>query len=243
MKRVRTAIAALGVLAMAATIEAHGRTADAQAKAADASGTWELSVTTPNGPYSAGMVLKKDGDKLTGRISGPQGEVDVAGTQKANAIEIGFAMQTQNGQLNVAMTGTQDGDSMRGIIDIGQGGQFDWSGKRTSKPDAQDPKKSEAVDVTGTWDFQVSSQVSNGSRTVVLKQTGEKVTGTYSGQYGESALEGSIKGKELTFAFTLQVEGTAIEIRYYGEVEKDTMKGTFTMGELGEGSFTAKRKQ
>jgi hypothetical protein len=237
MKVLTKAIAAMCVLALAATLEAQ------EAKTPDASGTWELTVTTPNGPYVVGLVLKKAGEKLTGSISGPQGEAQVAGTQKGNAVELGFTMQTQNGDLNIGMSGTQDGETMKGTIDAGQLGQMDWSGKRTAAPQGQEPKKTETVDVTGTWDFQVASQVSNGTRTVVLKQTGEKVTGTYTGQYGESALEGTVKGKEITFAMTIQAEGTSVEIRYYGEVEKDTMKGTFTMGEMGEGSFTAKRKQ
>ena len=44
------------------------------AYAQDATGTWDLNLTTPNGPMTAALTLKKDGEKLSGSIAAPQGE-------------------------------------------------------------------------------------------------------------------------------------------------------------------------
>ena len=48
-------------------------TGSASAQTADAAGTWDVSVNTPNGPIAALLVLKKDGEKLTGSIAGAAG--------------------------------------------------------------------------------------------------------------------------------------------------------------------------
>ena len=61
-------------------------TGSASAQTADAAGTWDVSVNTPNGPIAALLILKKDGEKLTGSIAGAQGDVVVEGTQKDKAV-------------------------------------------------------------------------------------------------------------------------------------------------------------
>ena len=61
-------------------------TGSASAQTADAAGTWDINVNTPNGPIAALLVLKKDGEKLTGSIAAPQGEVAVEGTQKDKTV-------------------------------------------------------------------------------------------------------------------------------------------------------------
>ena len=46
----------------------------------------------------------------------------------------------------------------------------------------------------------------------------------------------------ITFAFKGTVEGQSFTVTYSGTVEKDTMKGKVTLGDLGEGTFTGKKK-
>ena len=43
--------------------------------------------------------------------------------------------------------------------------------------------------------------------TLELKQDGEKITGTYTGRYGTSQLQGTLKGRALEFAFQIDAEG------------------------------------
>jgi len=101
------------------------------------------------------------------------------------------------------------------------------------------------VDVTGAWEFTVQSAAGTSMPTVTFKQDGEKLTGHYSSQLvGEAELTGTAKGPAIDFVVSSNVQGAAIVLRYNGTVEgKDTMKGKLSMGEFGDGTFTAKRKQ
>ena len=100
------------------------------------------------------------------------------------------------------------------------------------------------VNVTGKWLFQVETGAGSGTPTVTLKQDGEKLTGHYSSMtLGEAELTGTVKGSAIQFSFTADVQGMKIDVAYSGTVENnDAMKGTVTLGALGEGTFTGKRQ-
>lgn len=101
-----------------------------------------------------------------------------------------------------------------------------------------------APNITGTWEFAVETAAGSGAPTFTFKQEGEKLTGTYKGQLGEAPLTGTIKGAEVKFSFKLNTQGQDLTITYTGKVEgQDNMKGTAAYGELGEGTWTAKRKK
>jgi hypothetical protein len=104
-------------------------------------------------------------------------------------------------------------------------------------------RQDKPADVAGAWALTVETAQGTGTPSVIFKQDGEKVTGTYSSQiFGEQQVTGTIKGNAITFSFTGSVEGTAIAVTYSGTVEKDTMKGKVTLGDLGEGTFTGRKK-
>ena len=99
------------------------------------------------------------------------------------------------------------------------------------------------VDVTGKWALQVTTEA-GGTTTpsLTLKQDGEKLTGHYSSQaLGEADITGTIKGQQIEFGFKADVQGFALQVKYTGTVEGDSMKGTLSLGELGDGTFTAKK--
>ena len=98
------------------------------------------------------------------------------------------------------------------------------------------------VDLTGTWLLQVETGAGGGSPTFTFKQTGDKLEGTYEGTFGKADVKGTVNGNKATWSFTADAQGTQLNIQYSGTVEQDTMKGTVTLGELGEGTFTGKRK-
>jgi hypothetical protein len=98
-------------------------------------------------------------------------------------------------------------------------------------------------DLTGNWTFTVETSAGSGTPTIALKQDGDKVTGHYSGQLGEADLTGALKGQELVFEFTVDVQGMPLKCTYTGNVEnKDSMKGTVNIAGLANGTFTAKRQ-
>ena len=63
------------------------------------------------------------------------------------------------------------------------------------------------VDVTGKWAFNVETGAGAGAPTMTFKQDGEKLTGHYTGTFGESDLTGTVKGAEIAFSFTRRRAG------------------------------------
>ena len=94
------------------------------------------------------------------------------------------------------------------------------------------------VDMTGTWNLEVDSPSGKGNPSFQLKQTGDKLSGTYKGAFGESPVEGTVKGN----TFEINFESAGIKIKYNGEVDGDKIKGTLDMGSYGKGTFTGKKK-
>lgn len=100
------------------------------------------------------------------------------------------------------------------------------------------------ADVAGVWAVQIEiGGGTTGTPTVTLKQDGEKLTGTYSSQVlGERELTGTVKGNAITWEIAADFDGNKVKVVYSGTVEKDTMKGKVSFGDLGEGTFTGKKK-
>ena len=97
--------------------------------------------------------------------------------------------------------------------------------------------------MSGDWALTVETAAGTGNPSVSFKQDGETLTGTYSSQlFGEQKVTGTIKGTAITFGFTGSIEGNTLQVTYTGTVDKDTMKGKVTLGDLGEGTFTGKKK-
>jgi hypothetical protein len=218
------------------------------AQAQDASGRWEATFYTQQGPLPATVVLKKDGEKLTGTVTSQQGELAVSGTQKGNDIALNATLDMGNGPMSINITGKQDGDSLTGSVDFGGQGQADWGAKRAAAGGSADKATpaggdAKAGDVSGTWALELTTANGGGTPTVTLKQDGGKLTGQYSSQMiGEAPVTGSIKGSDFTFQFNASVQGTTFQIVYTGTLEGSTMKGTVKLGDMGEGTFTGKRK-
>ena len=98
--------------------------------------------------------------------------------------------------------------------------------------------------LTGTWTFDVQTDAGTGSPTFVLKQDGEKLSGTYSGQLREAPVTGTVKGDDFAIEFKIDAGGQDLVARYTGAVQKDgTLKGKVALGTLAQGTFTATRKQ
>src|SRR3954452_1102358 len=98
------------------------------------------------------------------------------------------------------------------------------------------------VDVTGKWVLNVETSAGAGSPTFTVKQDGEKLTGHYTGTFGEADVTGTIKGNDITFSFAADAQGTAVKSTYTGTVDKDTMKGKLVIEGLGEGTCTGKKQ-
>jgi hypothetical protein len=104
------------------------------------------------------------------------------------------------------------------------------------------PLLAQGTNVTGDWEFNVTTDQGSGTPTMTFKQDGEKLTGKYNGQFGSADLTGTVKGNAIQFTFTIDVQGQQAPATYKGTVEKNTMKGTMDIGGMVSGSFTATKK-
>jgi len=99
-----------------------------------------------------------------------------------------------------------------------------------------------ATEVAGAWDLKVVTGGGTATPSIVLRQQGEKLTGTYKGRMGEVPLEGMIKDGEIRFSVTLKFQDREIAVRYSGKVEGETMSGNVQFQNSATGKWTAHRK-
>lgn len=101
------------------------------------------------------------------------------------------------------------------------------------------------ADVTGTWYCTVELPAGSGSPTLVLKQEGEKITGTYSGTLGDAAVQGTISGDKVEIFFDAEAGGQKFKVTYSATLQNNDkeMEGKVIYGDLGEGAFSARKKE
>lgn len=103
------------------------------------------------------------------------------------------------------------------------------------------PTPAAASSVAGDWD--ASMETPGGARPFKLsfKVDGEKLSGSVKRNDGELPLVGTVKGKEITFNYTITYNGNALELSFAGTVNGDVMSGSVSFGGNGDGEWSAKR--
>lgn len=97
-----------------------------------------------------------------------------------------------------------------------------------------------AADISGTWTAAVTLDAGSGTATFVLKQSGDQITGTYSGALGEAKVMGTVKGDAVEWSFD---NADAGHVKYSGKIKSATkIEGTTEYGQLGKGTFVAEKK-
>jgi hypothetical protein len=93
----------------------------ASAVAADLSGKWKGDLKTPDGnSLEINMVLKVDGEKLTGTVTNTYGEEQITeGVVKGD--DISFVILA-GGQFKLVYKGKVDGDQLKFTVTIGDMG-------------------------------------------------------------------------------------------------------------------------
>lgn len=103
----------------------------AGAQAAKVDGKWDMTVDGgQRGPQTSSLVLKADGGKLSGTLTGGRGDTPVTGTLDGNKITLTVTRTTPNGDVTITYTGTVTGDAMTGTVHMGQGDR-NWTAARS----------------------------------------------------------------------------------------------------------------
>lgn len=222
----------------------------AAAQSANVAGTWDATLTSPQGTFNVQLILKQDGEKVSGVVKSTRGETPIEGTAGAKDVNLKYTIKFQDNDMVIALSGAVEGTSIKGTADYGGLASGDFTAKRpdaaaaTVKPaTAPAAPAGDKTDISGAWNFQVETPAGNGTPTFTFKQDGEKLTGQYKGAFGEAPLTGTVKSGKVDFAIKVDAQGQQMTITYTGTIEKDgTMKGTAELGEIGSGTWTAKRQ-
>jgi hypothetical protein len=100
-----------------------------------------------------------------------------------------------------------------------------------------------AIAIDGAWIMTLDMPVGVATPHITFTREGDDLSGTYSGRYGDFPITGLVKGKVVTFTFVMGSEATPVTVCFTGEWVADnaTLKGTATIGELGQATWTAAR--
>jgi hypothetical protein len=102
-----------------------------------------------------------------------------------------------------------------------------------------------AADVSGNWQITVETSQGSGTPTVVFRQQGEQLTGTYKSQvFGEAALTGTVKGNVVEFSFEGEAGGQQIKAVFKGIIESaNAMKGKASYAGLDDAATWSATKK
>ncbi len=95
-----------------------------------ADGTWNTTMNTPMGAQNGTLTLATDGGTLTGKLSGPQGDIDLTdGTVDGDALTWKAAI-TAPMPMTLEFAATVDGDNISGNVKLGAFGDATFTGTR-----------------------------------------------------------------------------------------------------------------
>ncbi len=211
-------------------------------------GNWEMTTVTPMGERKGTLVISEENGKLIAKAKSPQGERSYDSiTVNGSDITLVLTIQFGGNDMVITYKGKIEGGAMKGDADFGGLASGEWSAvmqKEGAMAASSMPAASAgAVNVTGTWQFTVETPQGSGSPVFTFKQEGEKLSGSYKGQFGEGPVNGTVTGNDIKFSVKVNAQGQEVEIVYTGKVEsKDAMKGTAKLGDFGEATWMAKKQ-
>jgi len=121
----------LGSMVQAASVDPGRAAAPAGSALQSVAGTWSLRVETSAGAGTPTVVLMQDGTTLTGTYRGRFGDQPVTGSVSGRSIRFTFRVSGPMGSAQVTYTGTVDGDTMSGTMQMGERMDGRFTGKRT----------------------------------------------------------------------------------------------------------------
>jgi len=196
-------------------------------------GEWELSMSTPQGNTTVGLKLALAGDKLSGVLTSPMGAVPVSGTAAGNDVKATAEVAVQGMNLTFEIGGKVNGDAMDGTVKVGDFGEFPFTGKRAA---------ARITDLNGKWDIKlVVVGMGEIPATAVMKQDGDKVTGTLSGPAGDLPVAGTVTGRDVKIDFEAETPQGKLPVSMTGSIGETSITGKASIAGMGEADWTATR--
>lgn len=121
-------IAVAGAPVSAYVAQDQASPAPANTKSVD--GKWTMDVQTEQGAMTVGVDFKSDGKKITGTISGPQGDAPLVGEFEDGKIAFGISIDSPEGAMAIGFAGAMKEDgTMAGTL-TGPFGEAPWTASR-----------------------------------------------------------------------------------------------------------------
>lgn len=98
------------------------------------------------------------------------------------------------------------------------------------------------ANLTGPWEVTIDSPQGAMTIDADLKQEGEALTGVITSPMGTVELKGTFKNDELSFSYTVPLQGQNLDITMTGKLAGDNIDGLVAIAGLGEVPWKAKRK-
>ncbi len=201
-------------------------------------GTWNLTLTSPQGTHPGTVTIKDEAGKLSGAMSGELGALPVDVKTTETGVALSFTVDYQGQPLPIVLAGKVDGANLKGTVDYGNGsatGEFTGTkaGAAAGGPAAGAAATAAGATVTGVWDITGDG---GGGYSFDFTQDGAAVSGVLKTPDGA---ELPVKGTFENNALSLAVSGAAGTIR--GALDGPALKGTYDLGG-NTGSFSATRK-
>ena len=94
-------------------------------------GEWSLVLRMPQGEVNARLSLRKEGDQILGTLSAPQGTSEIRNARmNGNSLSFSYSLPINTDTVEFAVTGTIEGDTMRGVVLIPSIGSIELTGTR-----------------------------------------------------------------------------------------------------------------
>ena len=111
-----------------------------------------------------------------------------------------------------------------------------------SHPVAAQSKAAQAKSIAGTWNATVKLPNGGGNPTITFVVKGDSISGNVKRASGEEfPLRGTIKGKDLTYRYSIPGDSQEILVTVKAKVMGDSLAGTMDFGGRATGELSAKR--
>jgi hypothetical protein len=97
------------------------------------------------------------------------------------------------------------------------------------------------ANASGDWDVALNTPGGVRNLKATFKLEGEKLTGSIKSERGEIPLDGTVKGKEVKFSYTIKYMDNDLLITMSGNLEGDDIKGAVDFGGFAQDEWSAKR--
>jgi len=99
----------------------------------------------------------------------------------------------------------------------------------------------EPANAAGLWRVEFVTPLGQVGVNMTINQSGTKLTGHVTDEYGEWEIDGRIVDGQVTVVWSVPEDGKLLEITMKGKLEGNVITGTAKLGDVGEGPLSARR--